>query len=79
MCILSGAHGQLETAPTFELLSVRSGFRSFAESVVTLFQTITLEGWTFLMFDAMKVRACSRAMFFVMTPDKAKDAMCGAS
>ena len=46
---------QVVPAETFELLSPRAGFRTFVEAIVTLFQAITLEGWTFIMYDAMKL------------------------
>jgi hypothetical protein len=43
----------------------RAGFRTFYWSCVTLFQALTLEGWTFLMYDAMTFRKVTGAFFYI--------------
>ncbi|KAK3265695.1 Caveolin-2, variant 3 [Cymbomonas tetramitiformis] len=46
-------------------LSDRGGFRDFWWAIVTLFQALTLEGWTALMFDAMYLNYFIGLAFYV--------------
>ena len=43
----------------------RGGFRSFYWSWITLFQALTLEGWTFLLYDAMSFKEVTGALFYI--------------
>eukprot|EP00976_Prorocentrum_cordatum_P080892 1184160-Prorocentrum_minimum.AAC.5 len=51
--------------PGKELLMPRAGFRSFYWSWITLFQALTLEGWTFLLYDAMSFQEATGAFFYI--------------
>ncbi|KAK3270896.1 hypothetical protein CYMTET_20728, partial [Cymbomonas tetramitiformis] len=47
------------------LLAPRSNYRSFFWSILSVFQALTLEGWTIMMYDAMSYSRVAGSLFYI--------------